>query len=155
MHAEPAAYWVRRKYVYQSRVIERAVTYPNRQMRFFHRSVAKEFIKEVHERIELFPDTPIKELSGYLLVPMEDSVMQMKEKWRRYIAVEGLRAPEISLRQWMRGAVWEAGIGVLYVLRFTRNLFLPGARLPAHLEMMRLWYQGAVIATSLRRVRRW
>ena len=31
---KPAAYWVPRKYVYRGKVVDRAVTYPNRRMRF-------------------------------------------------------------------------------------------------------------------------
>ncbi len=154
---KPAAYWVPRKYVYRGKVVDRAVTYPNRQMRFFNRRTAASFIKAVHERIELLPGTPVKELAAYLLVPMEDSVADMKRKWRGYLEVEGLRSPVLTLRQWIVGALRESAVAGLYVARFARNIiFYPNStRLPARFELARLWYQWEAILTSLSRVRSW
>ncbi len=151
---QPAAYWVPRTYVYQDILIERAVTYPNQQMRFFHRSIAGNFIKEVHERIELLPGAPVKNLVQYLRVPVEEGVEQMKEKWRRYLDVESLRAPNLTFWQWVCGAAHEAAVAALYILRFVRNLFLPGTRLPVRFELVRVWYQWMAITTSLGRVHR-
>lgn len=152
----PAAYWVPRLYVYRGKIIDRAVTYPNRQMRFFHRSVAHGFIKEVHERIDLVEGAHRKEFHTHLLVPIEDSVADMKRKWLHYLAVESARQPILTWRQWIRGALRESLIAGLYIVRFVRNLFFSGGtRLPMRFELARLWYQIAAVKTSWYRVRGW
>ncbi|MEK7077146.1 MAG: glycosyltransferase family 2 protein, partial [Patescibacteria group bacterium] len=50
--SDPAAHawWQPRKYVLNGKIIDCASTYPNIQMRFFHRSWVSGFIKPIHER---------------------------------------------------------------------------------------------------------
>ncbi len=152
----PVAYWVPRKYVYDGKVIDCSITYPNKQMRFFNCGAVTEFIKEVHERIVVRPDATVCMLRNYMLVPFEGNVSSIKQKWLQYLTIESARNPTTSFRAWLRGAFRETKVAVLYSFRLVRNiLFCRGNKLPIRLELIRFWYQGVAIVSSLRRVNSW
>ena len=128
---EPGAYWVPRKYVYQDRVVDCSVAYPSQQMRLFHRAMARIFIKEVHEKIELRSGVVPGWLTQPMFVPLPDTVEKLVLKWRGYLAIERTRRVPISLRQWILPALRDTGIAVRYVLRLLFIVFFcQGTRLP-------------------------
>jgi len=142
----PAAYWVPRLYVWKNNIIHCASTYPNRQMRFFHRSISKRFIKEVHERIELEEGVFPKVLSQSLLVPFLETVGELKQKWQRYIIIEVNRRGKISFIDWIRSTIRNLLIAVLYSFRTIRNMvFCRKKSMPLKFEVLRIWYQFALI----------
>lgn len=146
---EPAAYWVPRKYVWQGKVVDCAVTYPSVQMRFFNRRVTGIFVKEVHERIELKPGVESRTLKAVMLVPVPATAAEMKAKWRRYLAIERVARQPMSAGTWLRVAAHEAAIAGLYFLRLARiTLFCRGTSLPASFEFARVWYQWQLIHDS-------
>ncbi len=143
---EPAAYWVPRNYVLHGVVIDHANTYPAQQMRFFNRACTIQFIKEVHERVQLKEGVVPKHCNNYMLVPLPLSVKEMKDKWRRYLAIESSRYTHLTLKDWARSVIRQSLIACLYVWRTVRiRLFNRGTHLPLSYEMARVWYQLAFI----------
>lgn len=140
------AYFVNRRYVRGGVVIDCATTYPNRQMRFFARSVTEHFIKKVHERIQMKEGITSKISNGLLYVPLDDTPADMREKWSRYIAIEVARHAVLS---W--GVVWSVTwastkVSLLYFLRLIRILILcRGTRMPLSLELERHRYHVRLI----------
>lgn len=146
---EPAAYWVPRKYVYHDTAIDCSVSYPSQQMRLFHKAVAKEFIKDVHERIELQSGVTPLWLTQAMYVPVPDSAEEMIAKWRKYLAIENTRRVPLPAGQWLWSVTHDAAIGVRYLLRLARiMLFCRGTRLPVSYELARVWYQYQLIHDS-------
>jgi glycosyltransferase involved in cell wall biosynthesis len=150
----PAAYWVPRHYTLGGVAIDCASTYPNRQMRLFHTSVAHTFIKEVHERIQLLPGTTVAVAQGAIMTPLPSTPQEMVSKWRRYLRIEAGRRGPVSVRAWMLTAVHEAGVAGLLLWRMLRHSMCR-RRLPWGYELPRLWYQWRLIADSWRSVSRW
>jgi glycosyltransferase involved in cell wall biosynthesis len=133
---EAAAYWVPRKYVLNGEVIERACTYPNRQMRFFGIDGAFSFVKKVHERIQLKPGTEVCYLKNEILVPVDiDRVARMR-KMRYYIQIEFERHSEMTPKQYLTFVFHHVGVSGLYLVRTIRNMFVgSGKRLPFSFEL--------------------
>ena len=151
---EPAVYWMPRKYVYRGVVIECAITYPTQQYRVFHRDVTGQYVKEIHEHIEINKGVVPKYFKHAQLADMDDSVLELMQKWRRYIALERRRRGKTSLRWWVPMAVHEVGIAGLYTLRLVRvRLFCKGARLPLRFDFARIWYQFALVWGLFKTVR--
>lgn len=151
---EPGAYWVPREYVLHGEHIDCASTYPNRQLRLFHTSVANHFIKEVHERIVLHDGVAARTLRSPLLAPLPDTPAEMIAKWRGYLAIEAKRRRAISFRRWLLITLHEGGVACLLTLRMFKSLFCRGKQLPLRFEIGRLWYQWRLVADSLRAVSR-
>lgn len=131
-----AAFWVPRKYVLQGEVVERACTYPNRQMRFFHLDGVNGFVKKVHERIDVKPGTCIASLRHAMLVPVDLDREARRRKMRYYVQIEFDRQPAMSLGKYIRFASHHLGVSVLYLLRTLRNIFVgSGKILPFSYEL--------------------
>lgn len=81
------AYKVPRKYVLEDQVIERASTYPNYQIRFWHIPSALGFKKKVHEQIRMKSEVSIGELIHPMFVPLS-SLGELKLKWHKYIDLQ-------------------------------------------------------------------
>lgn len=151
---EPGVFWVPRKYVYSGRIVRCSVAYPSQQMRFFHRSLVQQFAKKVHERIELAPGTVPMYLAHPMLVPLPNTALELRRKWRGYIALESARQGHISVAAWLRLATHEGAVALLYIVRFARiNLFCKGEKLPFAYEWSRVWYQLALILSLSKNIR--
>lgn len=152
---KPAVYWIPRKYVYHGKVVDCSVAYPSQQMRLFHRAVTQEFIKEVHEKIELRAGIIPGWFTQPMFVPVPDSAGEWIAKWRSYLAIENTRRIPLSLRQWIPAALRDAGIAARYLTRLLRiMLFCRGIRPPVSYELARVWYQYALIRDSFRMIKK-
>jgi glycosyltransferase involved in cell wall biosynthesis len=152
---DPAVYWVPRKYEFNGVVIERAVNYPSRQIRFFNRSAVRGYIKPVHERLNVKEDFPTRTLHSHMIVPITDDFEATKRKWRKYIALERARSQGVSFRKWLRGTLRECSLMAFYALRLLRMVFFQrGARLPVGMEVRVFWYQWALIRSQFSLIRR-
>src|SRR3989344_597367 len=65
-------YKIPRKYVWQGKVIDDTITYPNRQIRFFKRSATHGYTKITHERLVVPQDEPVGLMRGTMLVPLPE-----------------------------------------------------------------------------------
>jgi glycosyltransferase involved in cell wall biosynthesis len=140
-HSSPAAFWMPRKYVVDGVVIECATTYPNRQIRLFHRAAVKKFIKTIHERIELLPEAKISFLENFMLVPIKNDPVGIRKKWDYYLDLEVDRQKNIRLSGWVRGTAQNIKVSTLYLYRLVRNfLICRGPRMPLSLELQRHQY---------------
>ena len=138
----PSAYvwWQPRKYVLGGRVIECATTYPNRQIRFFHRGRVKEFIRPIHERIGVKPGVPTSILRNYEYVPLGLKA-ELAARWRRYTYIEAAMQRATSPAKLLRLAFGQKILFLFYFMRFLRNiLFCRGTRLPLSYEWTRHKY---------------
>jgi glycosyltransferase involved in cell wall biosynthesis len=133
------AFWVNRKYVLSGTIIDCASTYPNRQMRFFAKNSTEQFIKRVHERIKLKPGVKAEILNkGFMYLPTEDDIPEIRRKWDYQIAVAVEQAGELTLWQFIHACFDNAKISTLWFLRMIRNyLFCPGTKMPFRFEMER------------------
>lgn len=144
------AYFVPRKYVYDNVVIDCATTYPSYQMRFFHRSRVKRFIKKVHERIELEQGISPAYLRQSMYVPLLLDVKELREKQKRYLRIENNRMRGIPASNLFRKATRELSIGVFYIWRIFRTYIIcRGTKLPLAFEWMRIWYQSCLVRMLL------
>jgi glycosyltransferase involved in cell wall biosynthesis len=137
--AKPEAYafWQPRKYVVNGKIIDCATTYPNKQMRLFHKDHVTGFIKEAHEKIELKPGTPVGTLKHFELVPM-DSLEALKKRWRKAYLIETVERSRNSRIQSFKGLVRQSELFMLYIFRHAKILlFCRGNKMPFDYEMAR------------------
>lgn len=149
---EPAAYLLPRRYVLENgTVVMHATTYPNERLYFFHRDVVSRWIKPVHERPELKPDTPIKRLKGASLAPI-GTIEEYKEKNLRYLAIEAERDRGKGWMHWFRHRLLHTiRSRLIGLVRLLWIWLLPhgGKRLPLKHELMRFWYGWKLIVSTI------
>ncbi len=152
----PKAYWVPRYYTWGGTRVACSTTYPNRQMRLFHRRAAKEFIRRVHERIELAPGAEVGALEHYIVVPLDTTPEALWRKWDRYIAIGNEGQPKLGVIAFVRVVVRHLKPSLLFALRHIRILlFCRGMRLPAWRELAEHWYNLRVIQGAWKLTRFW
>ncbi|OGH61119.1 MAG: hypothetical protein A2848_02255 [Candidatus Magasanikbacteria bacterium RIFCSPHIGHO2_01_FULL_50_8] len=150
----PGAYWIPRKYTLDGEVIERACTYPNKQMRFFHLDSTNGFIKKVHERIAVKAGMPIGSLRNAMLVPVTTDPIARRRKQRYYVQIEAELHSEMSVREYLRFAARHLGVSVLYAFRSIRNIFWgSGKRLPWRYELDYHFYNALLMKQFLKKIR--
>lgn len=133
-------WWQPRKYVLDGQVIECATTYPNKQIRLFHRQYVGEFIKPIHERIETKPGAAVGTLRGVEYLPLE-APADLEARWGRYIRVERKMADGRPFQKRLRIAWRQLSLFFLYTLRYLRNVFFcRGRKMPLIYEWMRHKY---------------
>ncbi|RJQ34461.1 glycosyltransferase family 2 protein [Candidatus Parcubacteria bacterium] len=154
VRGEKAAYWIPRRYVFKGTVITCSTGYPNQQMRLFHIDAVHGFIKRVHERIQLKDGTPVFWLRNYMYVPVGDDIADVRAKWNRYIALEEVRQPHITMRKALDLFLHEGAIGLRFFVRWLRLIFCRKTRMPLKNEFMRVWYQWQLIKSVARRTLR-
>lgn len=135
------AFWQPRKYVLDGKVVDCAMTYPNQQIRLFHRGWVKSFIKPVHERIELKEGVQVGIINGFEYVPLE-SLEHLKARWERYIPLERKIYEGAHTKKLLRLIKHQTRTLVSYTIRFLRNLFFcRGYRLPWSYEWLRIKFE--------------
>jgi len=140
------AYWMPRKRVYKREIVECTTTYPSYQMRFFKKSGAKKFIKVVHERIELLPETGIGYLKNPEYVPFEYNRKQWREKLMYYISIEVKRHQNQPFWSWVKMSVNSCKVSILFLFRHIRIILLcRGHKMPLWYELMQHWYHWQLI----------
>lgn len=131
----PTAYWMPRKYILDGEVIECASTYPNLQIRFFHKKAVTRFVKKIHERIQVKNDSDIHTLQSLMFVPLEKDVYKLRARWNRYIELEVDRRGDVKFKQLFRVILEAIKVSILYSFRLLRNvLFCQGKKLPVVYE---------------------
>lgn len=141
------AYWMPRKRVYKGKIVECTTTYPSYQMRLFHKKGVTEFIKAVHERIKVRPDTKIGYLKNCEYVPFDFTYQEWRNKLNYYLIIEqGLNANK-TVNEWLRYNVWQAmKLTLLYGFRHLRLLiFCRGVKMPIWYELMQHWYNWKIV----------
>lgn len=136
---QPPAYvwWQPRRYVLDGRVIECATTYPNRQIRLFHKDFVQRFIKPVHERILVSPGVKVATLRHVEYVPL-GSLASLKARWERYRDREIAMAAGLPRAKMCTVALGQMVLFARYTLRYVRIIFFcRGARLPFSYEWAR------------------
>jgi len=146
----PSVYWIKRKYLYKNNIIDCATTYPNKQLRFFHRSVVNKFIKKVHERIDVNDKTNILTLDNYMYVPLLEDCKSLLKKWNKYVDIELSSNSKVSNRKLIR-IIWDSfKISILYLLRtFKVYFFCKGNKLPLRFELIRHIYHFRLIKSFI------
>lgn len=109
-------YEVPRKYVIDGVVIEYSITYPAVQMRFFHRDAVTEFVKPVHERIEVRQGIPVGRLRQPIYVPQEN--VFFPTKWFQYLKIEAVKYKKFSIGKCLKVSMRRLGVAALYAWRY-------------------------------------
>src|SRR3989344_3107975 len=134
------AYWQPRKYVLSGTIIDCATTYPNRQMRLFHRQHINKFIRPIHERIELKPETKTGFLKHFEYVPVEE-LAELEARWGRYMKKEIEMLEGVGKKKLLRLAARYIALFCLYTFRYIRNLIAcRGNKMPLRFEIARHKY---------------
>ncbi len=151
-NSEVFIWWQPRKYVLAERVIACATTYPNQQIRFFHRAWVKEFIKPIHERIEVKPGVSMGWLKNLEYVPM-GSLESLKARWSRYLTLEEHLLERMDRKKLLLLIFRQTALLCLYTFRYFRIVFFcRGTRLPFRYELARHFYTTRLILRLLKRV---
>lgn len=145
-HELPGAYNVNRLYTYNGHTIKYASTYPNEQIRLFHKDAITRFIKVVHERPELRPEVTARVLPGIQYVPLIPFV-DLKRKFTRYLPLEAQHAGGKGWLNWF----WlvtdkHLRLGVRF-FRIIRDRLLHRWKdcLPLQYEFLYFWYAWAIL----------
>jgi len=139
MDSAPAAHvwWQPRKYVLNGKIIDCASTYPNRQIRFFHRNWVTGFIKPIHERIEIRSGARIGTLRSVEYVPFE-SLEELRSRWQRYSEKELDLYRDAGTTRIAKAIARNSALFAFYSLRYARNVMLcRGERMPFSYEWAR------------------
>ena len=142
-HPAFRVYKMPRKYVWQGKVIDDTITYPNRQIRFFKRSATLGYTKIAHERIVLRPGEPVGLMRGTMLVPLPESYDEFDGGRLKRALDWDRRHYEASMtfRSWLWAVIHTGATLALFTLRFARVRFISrGNTLPIRHELWRFKY---------------
>lgn len=146
------AYFVNRYFVLDGHVMLHASTNPNHQIRLCHRDAVTGFQKVVHERPVLAPGiTPRLLPRGLQRIPLTDSPGALKQKYRRYLALEEARSfSSFGWLRWTCFAFWRLLIMMVLMGRMLRFRILHDVRdcLPLRYDMLNIWYGWQLILRS-------
>lgn len=146
------AFWQPRKYVLEGKIIDCATTYPNRQIRLFHRKYVNEFVRPIHERIELRQETKTGILKNLEYVPLEELAV-LEARWGRYMERELKMLGGINRTKILRLAARYTALFCLYAWRYMRNLIIcSGRKMPIRYEISRHKYLLFLAAHSLKKL---
>ena len=135
------AFNVFRRYVLRGREVNCASSYPNRSMRFFSKRSVIGFRKIVHERPVLREGVAAEDLTGKLLVPVEEDRSKVWIRNDRYIALEVKRKGRIGLFKFLGYVRGEMRASAIYLIHLVHGyLFCSGVRLPLSMELGRHLY---------------
>lgn len=97
----PGVFNVFRRFVVDSIPIEHCSCYPALQIRLFHRSCVRGFVKSVHERLDLLSGVTVKMLRTEVLTPLP-AAQNLARKYDRYLALEAKRVGTLTWPRWVR-----------------------------------------------------
>lgn len=151
-NVKPAAliWWQPRKYIFQGKIIECATTYPNRQIRFFHKAAVKGFVRSVHERVAVKEGERVGHLKYCEYVPLE-SLVALRGRWKHYLTLEKKALEGASPYALLKKIFYTLRAAALYAFRLARLMFCRGARLPLIFEIDRQWYNFRLLALLVRK----
>lgn len=151
---EPAVYWIPRTYTIQGERVVCSASYPNKQMRLFHRSLVSHFRKPIHERLELKEGVVPRTLQHSILVPADLSAEEasVRKKMHKYIQMDLSRHEIFSFSTCMR--VYVSAIRSLgrLTLKSISSLFCRGKRLSFAAESRPFIYQGILIKEATKKL---
>jgi glycosyltransferase involved in cell wall biosynthesis len=153
-NADNFVYLVRRKYVFKGKIIDRSISYPSFQYRFFNRLHVTQFTKKIHERIRFNDSEPIGKTKNFQLVPLDMTVEEMwNGKYKKYIAMEVDLYKERTLFNKIKSLLnMSKRLGSLFARLFTRRIFRSGTKLPADYDLLVIKYQWVLLIGFLRNV---
>lgn len=146
---KPEACFVERLYTLDGHVIKAASTYPNRQIRLFHKDAITEFVKIVHERPALRPGIAPIVLPGIQYVPL-DPVYDTRRKFLRYLDLETQFAGGQGWVNWFRLLCNKLLRIALRIVRIVmqRLTHKPSDCLPLRYEWLHLWYPWQIVVRT-------
>ena len=141
------AFFVSRRYLLDGEEITCATTYPNRSMRFFSKASVTGFRKIVHERPALREGVLGEDISGKLLVPIENDRENVRRRNDRYIEMEVRRKGRVGVVRFIGYSWWHLRVSLIYILKLVHNfIFCRGKRMPLSMELDRHWYHLRLMA---------
>ena len=130
-------YKMPRRFMLSGEIIDCASSYPNYQVRFFHKGYVHSFIRKLHERINVKKTVHLDVLKNHVFVPLETDFQKIKQKHRYYLNMEYCRKKDkpyrllwISLGMTLKG-ILARPYRYVYILLFCR-----GAKLPLQHELL-------------------
>lgn len=146
VEGKPGACFVDRLYTHHRHVIQAASTYPNRQIRLFHKDAIDGFVKIVHERPVLKKGIIAEILPGIQYVPL-DPIDQMRRKFLRYLDLETRFAGGKGYADWIRLFCNKCIRIALRIARILRDRLThrPKDCLPFAYEWLHIWYPWQIV----------
>jgi glycosyltransferase involved in cell wall biosynthesis len=146
-------YKIPRKYVWRGNVINDTITYPNRQMRFYHLDAVTGYTKITHERLAVKAGEQIGILKEPMYVPMPDRFEDF-ETSRTDRALDWDRRhyeATITLSRWVRATFHTLATLALFSLRMIRvRIFSRGHKFPLSYELWRFRYLSRTLLLATR-----
>lgn len=145
-------WWQPRKYVLDGKIIDCATTYPNQQIRFFHKKAVKQFIKPIHEKIEVLAGKSAGALKSFELIPLEE-LTSLQEKWQGYLNLEKERLVGLSRSKIILGMLYTLKTILIFLFRLIKNfIFCQGKHMPVSYELARQGYNFSILFMLFRRL---
>ena len=151
-HPNPAA-WVWRMPrigVLNGKIIECSLSYPNRQVRFFHKRHTVRFIKSVHERIDVSVGEKIGVLRSGLFFQVPRSVTEARAKSRRYLSLEDAHLGAVPRSVIARNIIHTIRAQAGSIVRLKGRFFCRGRKAPLRYEWLRFEYNFQLLGLLLR-----
>lgn len=148
--ASAGAYRVPRRYVLDDgTVVAHASTYPNERIYFFHRDAVVQWIKPVHERIEVRPNVTIGRLKHGSLAPLPP-IGVFTSKLNQYLRIEVEESRGKGWGRWLRRVLHTLRGRSVATVRLLWIWLVPhlGERLPLRYERARFWYSWKLIVMT-------
>jgi len=149
-----SVYWVNRHYKYKGDVITCSASYPNRQVRFFHRSLVSHFRKPIHEIPVMSDEVVLQTLNHGLLVPadLSESELEVRKKMHTYITLDLNRHDPFHFADLVRIYINVfRSLARLIFKSVLVALFCRGKRLPFIAEQRPFIYQFLLMKEALKK----
>lgn len=142
-----------RAYVWRGVVIEHAMTYPNNQIRFYHRGAVEKWVKISHEKTILRKGETVGTLRHPMLVVVADTY----EEWDKSRFARAMKWDRLHFEATTTPLTWAWGLihTAITMARFgwrllKLRLFARGTKLPLSYELWRYKYLFAANALATR-----
>lgn len=140
---QPRVYKIPRLYVWRDKVIKDSITYPNNQVRFFHRDAVKGFEKITHERLVPKDREVVAVTKHPMLVHLLDEYFT-EARIMRALEWDRLQYEKyLTFGTWLHGLAHTIYVMLLFGVRFLRvHLLSHGHKLPFAYDWWRYRYMA-------------
>ncbi len=145
--AEPAIYYVRRRFTLNGKMVVVLGGSTSDQVRLFHRSCVTGCVRPVHERLDILPGSPRKYLDADIIVPL-GTASSLRRKYDRYLAIEVMASDTIAFRRWFRWIFLRNIVAIMrriMVIVAVRLIPATGPRYPLRLEWEQIRYSWLLL----------
>ncbi len=147
----PSAFLVARKYLTEDgEIVDRASSYPDERIHFFHHAAVTRWVRPVRERVELLPGVMLRRLQSPCLAPLP-TPEEFRRKSERFIRIEVAASRNDGWIRWITRRVAPGVRSMLKTAFRVAGIWLwprEGKRLPWEQEKQLFWYQWRLMTET-------